>query len=429
MNEGLKFYRKATSIFIGEENAFSLEHRIFNLFSFFVCLTTISSSILNLIFGLYESALLTTSVFILQSVILYLSRIKNKFNLAVILTGIELHVLLVTNYFFNGGIAGPTTILFSAILFLMTSVVDKKSVWFWLILNLSVVAGLFCIENLNPSFILVGYESRFFVFADVYASYVMVIILMATGILYKRIAYEKQRRVLEIKALTLEKRNTEKNKLFSIISHDLRAPVGAVKQYLKFLNEHDLSLEEKNIIEKGLLKTSTEAYELLDNLLIWTRSQMDGTKTELVSLNASEALKFTILQAKEMAKEKEVEIVEEIADLQVIADKDMLQLVVRNLISNAIKFTNFGGRIDVKVFSRNHQVIFEITDKGVGISESAKQHIFSLDIKSTAGTKKEKGTGLGLVLCKEYTLLQNGTIWFESITGKGTSFFVALPIA
>lgn len=428
MSSLLKIYKKVSFIFIGEEACFSLQHRIFNLFSLFVCITTVFSFSFNLIFGLYESAVLTAVICLIQSILLYLSRVEKKFNFALIVTGIELHSLLIVNYFINGGVAGPTTILLLAILFLMISVVGLKNSWIWLSLNLIIIAGLFSTEYFYPNSIITGYNDRLFVFSDVFATYIMVVVLMATGILYKRRAYEKQRRSLESKAVMLEKLNSEKNKLFSIISHDLRAPVGSVKQYLSFLKENDLTAEEKAIIEKGLVKSTNEAYELLDNLLVWAKSQLGGAKPFLTQLNPSKFLADVIQKAKDYAKEKDVTITEEIDNIEIFGDENMLQIVVRNLLFNAVKFSESNGNVVLSIYEQNNHAIIMVKDNGVGISYENQKRIFSLDVKSNIGTKKEKGSGLGLVLCKEYTQLQNGTIYFESNPGQGTSFFVSLPI-
>ncbi|HTN20601.1 MAG TPA: HAMP domain-containing sensor histidine kinase [Pelobium sp.] len=423
-----KIYRKAVLIFIGDEERFSLEHRIFNLFLFFVCLTTVFSFALNITFGLYESAVLTAGVCLFQSIILYLSRVEKRFKLALILTGTELNTLLAVNYFINGGITGPTGLLFLAVLFIMTSVVSQKNTWLWLFLNLFLMAGLFSIEYLYPDAILVGYENRLFIFTDVYTTYIMVVVLITSGIFYKRRAYEKQKQILETKAIALEKLNSEKTKLFSIISHDLRSPVGSVKQYLNFLKEHDLTDDEKAVIEDGLIKSTNEAYELLDNLLNWAKGQMGGSKPFITRLKVAETLATTLEQIREYAKSKDIIIKDTLSNIEVAGDKNMLQLVIRNLLYNAIKFSEVKGEIEFKVYEENNRAIFKVKDAGIGIGEVEKQKIFSLDVKTQIGTKKEKGTGLGLVLCKDYANLQNGEIWFESELGKGSTFFVSLPI-
>ena len=114
-------------------------------------------------------------------------------------------------------------------------------------------------------------------------------------------------------------------------------------------------------------------------------------------------------------------------DLQFIAEADMLQLVVRNLINNAIKFSNLGGEITIKAYRKELEGVISVTDNGIGIALQKQKDVFSSRLKSEYGTNKEKGTGLGLYLCKELIELQNGKIWFTSQPGVGSEFFISLP--
>ncbi|HET8827794.1 MAG TPA: HAMP domain-containing sensor histidine kinase [Pelobium sp.] len=350
--------------------------------------------------------------------------------MALVITGVLLHSLLAANYFVNGGIAGPTAILFLAVVFLMISVVSLKNSWIWLSLNLGLIAGLFLVEYLySDSIIITGYSDKFHVFADVYSTYIMLVFLMSIGIFYKRRAYEEQRKALEKKALALEKLNVEKNKLFSIISHDLRTPVGSVKQYLSFLKDHNLTEYEKTTIEEGLIKSTNEAYELLDNLLVWAKSQLGGSKPFIAKLNPAKTLASTLQNAKDYAEKKNICLTYNMENIDFLGDENLLQIVIRNLLFNAIKFSEVNGDIMFNVYTENNQAVFMVQDNGVGISEDNQKKIFSLDVKSSIGTKKEKGTGLGLVLCKEYMHLQNGTISFTSQLNQGSTFFVSLPVS
>lgn len=422
------FLAKASMFIVGRGDTFSIEHRIFNLFCFFVCVTTIFSLSLNIIFGLVESAILTCCITLIQSLTWYLSRVKRKFKLALIITGVELHILLAVNYFINGGISGPTAILFLAVLFLMTSVSSKRGVTFWLIVNCLLFGVLCTVEYYYPESILVTYSQKFYLFEDVFFTYILVVVVIATGILYKRAVYNKQQQRIELKAAALERLDSEKNKLFSIISHDLRAPIGSVKQYITFLKDKDLTESEKQIAEDSLLKSTDEAYQLLDSLLIWTKSQMAGANAVLQKLNVKTALVLTMSQAKSYAEDKQIVLKQNIGNLEILADEQMLQLVIRNLLFNAIKFSHVGGEILFETSLVNETVVFKVQDHGVGISEENQKKVFSLDVKSNVGTLKERGTGLGLLLCKEYTNLQNGNIWFESEVNKGSTFFLALPL-
>lgn len=421
-------YRKIRFIFIGDIDRFSLEHRVFNLLSVFTCIGAFISLFLNLGLGLYESSVVSMAICLVQSIILYISRVEKKFNLAVIITGVEMHILLGINYFINGGIAGPTAILFLATIYILATVTSQKAIWFWLVLNFCLLAVLISVEYFYPQSIIIGYSNKFLLVNDIYITYLFVVFLMTAGIFYTRRAYKKQKRTLEAKAVALENLNSEKTKLFSIISHDLKAPIGTVKQYLDFLKDNELNDKEKAIIETGLMKSINEAYDLLDNLLIWAKSQMGGAKPFEKKLDVKETLYHELNQAKNYAAHKGILIIEDIEkDIAAKADENMLKLVIRNLLFNAIKFSDSNEKVTLSVFKKGDQVIFKVEDHGIGISEENQKNIFSLNVQTTIGTKKEKGTGLGLVLCKEYTHLQKGKIWFESKPGYGSIFYVSLP--
>ncbi|SDM22065.1 Histidine kinase-, DNA gyrase B-, and HSP90-like ATPase [Daejeonella rubra] len=113
----------------------------------------------------------------------------------------------------------------------------------------------------------------------------------------------------------------------------------------------------------------------------------------------------------------------------VLADKDMLQLVIRNLLNNAVKFTAVGGKISIRSTVENNNCIITVTDNGRGIPYDMQADLFSMKVKSTYGTRNEKGVGLGLALCKEFAEIQNGKIWFESVPGKGTTFYISMVLS
>ena len=157
---------------------------------------------------------------------------------------------------------------------------------------------------------------------------------------------------------------------------------------------------------------------------------MDGVTVKLTNLNLSDTLKNTLEMERIMALKKEIELTYEVNPaITVVADSDMLQLVVRNLVSNAIKFTPADGKIIVKTNIADYECRISITDNGRGIPFDQQPDMFSLKARSTYGTANEKGVGLGLVLCKEFTEQQGGRIGVESEPGKGSTFWFTLPTA
>jgi two-component system, sensor histidine kinase and response regulator len=239
----------------------------------------------------------------------------------------------------------------------------------------------------------------------------------------KTIAIEEQN-------VVLAKVNEEKNKLFSIVSHDLRSPLNTIQSYLELLSFDILEEKERKVAEKELVSLTKNTSDLLFNLLSWSKTQMEGVNAKLKPHNLFNVLAGTINTQHAIASQKDISFSNDIdKEAVTVCDEDMLQLVVRNLLNNAIKFTPSFGKISIHSKLSGNTVQLCISDSGKGIPEEQQKEIFSLKIQSTYGTNKEKGIGLGLVLCKEYIELQNGQIWFDSRPDVQTNFYISLPVA
>ena len=223
--------------------------------------------------------------------------------------------------------------------------------------------------------------------------------------------------------------NEEKNKLFSIISHDLRSPMDSIRGYLELLAENLLSEEEKTAIQDELLTQTKYTSELLLNILYWSKTQMQGLTVHLKPLQLKAIIEKTAGLAVAAGAKKGVKLTHSISPaIEVIGDDDMLVIVLRNLINNAIKFTPEGGEIVIStVETTTNEIKIAVQDNGIGITPDKWDGIFSFKTQSTYGTNNEKGIGLGLMLCKEFVEYQHGKIWFESQVGTGTTFFITLP--
>nr|WP_233268915.1 HAMP domain-containing sensor histidine kinase [Mucilaginibacter sp. JXJ CY 39] len=197
---------------------------------------------------------------------------------------------------------------------------------------------------------------------------------------------------------------------------------------MELLTEVDISEEEGMAIKKDLLQSTRSTLDLLNNVLNWSKSQMDGLEFKLVPLNVYQLLSPQLLLFINIAGNKRIKVEISIdPTIEVLGNGDMLQLVVRNLMNNAIKFTAYGGTISVTAKAEQRSCIITIKDSGNGTPAKLSSNIFYLNGPASVGTACEKGVGLGLVLCKEYTEAQNGTIGFQCNDVSGTSFFVVLP--
>lgn len=229
----------------------------------------------------------------------------------------------------------------------------------------------------------------------------------------------------------LERLNNIKTKLFAIIAHDLRGPLGSLQSLLYLLREHDLSEKETNELTANLEKNMLENSSMMDNLLGWAQSQMNGLSLNKRAFDLLLAIHSVLDQFTLQLETKEIDLVIEVPEHTMIyADYDLMKLVIRNLVANAIKFSEPGSKIYIKSEKQDDGMYrVAIEDQGVGIADGNKKKIFSDEHFTSPGTNKEKGSGLGLNLCKEYVEKHKGSIWFQSQAGTGTTFFFTIEAA
>lgn len=225
-----------------------------------------------------------------------------------------------------------------------------------------------------------------------------------------------------------EKINHFKDKLFSIISHDLRNPLASLKGALELLKADFVSKQEKNDLIERLSNDLQATSYLLDNLLNWTRTQMQGLKIDKTEVNLSSIIEENFNLFRPQAENKKISLQSNIpADIYVTADVEMTKLIVRNLIHNAIKYTSFMGTVRVNAFLIDDYVITAVQDTGMGMTKQEQDKLFGIEHFSKQGTSNEKGSGLGLLLVKDFIEKNNGTIWVESIENEGSTFSFTLP--
>jgi PAS domain S-box-containing protein len=222
--------------------------------------------------------------------------------------------------------------------------------------------------------------------------------------------------------------NKLKDRLFSIIAHDLRGPLINLNDIIKMLNEGMITEEEFKSFVPQLSKNIGYTTGLLENLLFWSKSQLQGEVVKPVYFNLKEISVNILHLFENTIHEKDILIENNIQlSCKVYADKDMIQLVVRNLISNAVKFSKRGGSIKLTTRTEENYTNLCVTDTGVGISETDQKKFFEQETFTTRGTDNEQGTGLGLLLCKDFIEKNGGSIWVESEIGKGSKFCVRIP--
>ncbi|MFS4492042.1 ATP-binding protein [Maribacter sp. 2308TA10-17] len=272
----------------------------------------------------------------------------------------------------------------------------------------------------------------------VYASVAILLILMVITLLVRRNEkiQKNLNKELHSKTSDLEKNEVElrainetKDKMFSIIGHDLRGPIGAFQGLLQLLKNGEI---DQNEFIQFIPKLRTDIDNIsftLNNLLSWGQTQMNGTITQPTVVSLEHLVKDNINLLSEIAGNKSIKMISQLSENTLAwSDADQIDIVIRNLMSNALKFTPKNGMVTINAKEKNNFWEVSVRDTGVGIDKEAKEKIFAKNSNvTTYGTENEKGTGLGLSLCKEMVENNNGTIWVESVPRKGTCFYFTVP--
>ncbi|WP_316763171.1 HAMP domain-containing sensor histidine kinase [Pedobacter aquatilis] len=428
---------------IGSPTQFSLESRVFHSVSIGLIAASMIYAPYNLIAGLYVgsiSAILFGLFFIYQY---YYSRFKVKPHSNTLFAIMGLLVFGI-NYFAIAGIDGSTDLIWPAYLLVLLVISPYQQHLKWLFIYLLWFFALHAVGYYYPELIKYPFTTDKGKFIDRMTAFPLPVFVIYIIVRFIRRNYDLERMDAQQKAIAiqnskeqilrqideLEQRSLEKDNLMSIISHDVRAPLISIQGYLSLLNKNMLSAEERQSIEKSLESATSHTITMLSNMLNWSKSQMGGSVVHLEVVNVSQVLESTIEMARVYALKKDIKFANAIPfDLMAVADVDMLQIVVRNLVNNAVKFTANGGMIGVYAHIFNGECEITIIDNGRGIALDDQEKIFSIKAAPTYGTNNEKGVGLGLVLCKEFVERMGGKIGFESILKEGSKFFISLPLA
>lgn len=233
-------------------------------------------------------------------------------------------------------------------------------------------------------------------------------------------------------AQELEKLIATKDKFFSIIAHDLRNPFIGIENFIQIilkLGNYDVKDIENQL--KTIYSTAQHGHELLENLLKWSRSQTGTIVLNIEEFNLKSTFNKCLNIIQSQAENKQIKLIIDAPDeLNINSDQDVLETILRNLLSNAVKFTDNNGCVTLKAEIKGTDVEVSVSDTGIGISEFDKNKLFRIDSKlqSRKGTSGETGSGLGLILCKEFVDKLNGTIRVESEVGQGTTFKFCIPV-
>lgn len=230
----------------------------------------------------------------------------------------------------------------------------------------------------------------------------------------------------------LKELNITKDKIFSIIGHDLRSPFNGILGFSDLLinNIEKYDLNKTKMFLEQINTTAKRTLDLLNNLLEWAKSQTETISLKVEPIDLHLLIKETIEIFNSQALHKNIKFINKDSNyINVSTDKNILFTVLRNLISNALKFTNSGGQIVIEAININSHLEVSVSDNGIGIDKTTQLKLFNIETNSSVvGTANETGSGLGLVLCKEYVTKLGGNIWVESEIGKGSNFKFTIPI-
>lgn len=308
------------------------------------------------------------------------------------------------------------------LIFIISTIMGMRFRYALLVNSINFVGYIFYIENINYSVIAERQISQLWVIymVGILASYILDRQKMTSFI---------NKNELDLEVQKVDELNKVKNKLFSIISHDLRGPIISLKGILSLYKKGGITEEEFKQLTHNLENEFDSSSYLLDNLLAWSKTQLQGLEIKKTTINLHEELLIIKKLFDSQLKAKKINLAISMAENEnVLVDRESIQIVFRNIISNAIKFTPFGGKISISSKKYNDEMIkLEVSDSGIGIPPEKLQQLFKISKDTLIGSSSSSGAGIGLLLVKEFVELNNGQVTVDSILGKGTSFRVLLP--
>lgn len=234
---------------------------------------------------------------------------------------------------------------------------------------------------------------------------------------------------IEIQKKELEKAIKTKDRFFSLVAHDLRSPLSSLSSYLNLLiHSSELTRDEIKKYASEIQGSIENVLEMLNNLLNWAVSETGDWQIKAQDFNISSSIDRVLGLYQSLADKKKISLINKAQDLPVYADNNSVDVIIRNIISNAIKYTPEGGKIEINTYPEGPYCVISIKDNGLGMDENTKKNLFNIEIKNKIGSSNEQsGTGLGLLLSKEFAEKNNGFLSFETELNNGTTFYVKLP--
>ncbi|RXK83408.1 sensor histidine kinase [Filimonas effusa] len=407
---------------VGDSPEFTAELIAFNSIAIITLIILLVLLPINMLIGLMNVTLMIIVLIIAQFTFYYLSRFKKRYLLGVAIYTIVSYGVLILNFFFNAGSYGPTLSLFFLTFQLLIAFSPKRWHFLLFLAHFMVPLALMFVEYYRPELVPYTYVKDQDRFVDLLTSYLVILVGMYWITIYLRNNYLREKGVAD-------QAHLEKIKLFSVISHDLKSPLAAAVSLGQLINEFQHDEADRKELQKELLNINKATLDMFTNLVAWSSTQMQGARARLTKVDLRSCINNVLQIQQRFLTGKQIRIhVELVAEPAVKADVDMMELVIRNIVQNAIKFSPVGGEIWITNRITRGRYVLMIRDKGVGINAARLKHLFTLSIDSSYGTGNEKGSGLGLHLCKEFMKLQGGQIWASSVEHMGSTFYISIPV-
>src|SRR5690606_11695090 len=397
------FLRRLLAGVGGPPGLFPLPTRIFHAVLVISTLALFYNIPLNLVVGLPWVAIASAVALMLAIWLYYWSRVLRQTAWSRFVFCVAGNILFALNFFLNSGVDGPTGYFFLLMLVITVAVVPVRQYWYWISANVILLCGLHTFQYLVPSGVSYTYTLRLDRYVDLSSAYLTVVVVVLACFYMIRRRYEQERQLAQQNAIRLLELDAERNKLFSILSHDLRSPLPHIQSYLEVRDEADLSETERKEIRRKLLCSTRGTLELVNNVLHWAVSRLGGIELKRELLPLATLLEPQLRLFGSIAAHKHIDLQIQLPQVALVwGQADRVLLIVRNLLDNAIKFTASGGKIELRASQKEDFCVLSVWNSGNGAPAQLSDAIFELKAGGASGEWNETGIGLGLALCREY---------------------------
>jgi len=427
-----KKVREFISFVFADEENFPLEHRLVLSASIFGILFSLVGSLLNFLLSTSVIADIVPIFLSLVVLILYyfirFRKIYKPVNFPV--TSLSIIGISII-WIFNGGINGSNVMPALVILILGLLIVRENEKIYVLVLFLVSNISIFLIQFFRPDLI-----TNFTSETDRWIDHLITLICSSIMIYFiMRFVYDnynsERLKALESKRKLIQL-NADKDRFIFILAHDLRSPFNNLLGFSEELKEnlHNLDKDQIESYVNTINTSANNTYNLLEDLLTWEKAMQGAVPFNPEKLNLGELCRDVLENIKPFSDAKNITVNSCVGDRMIVyAEGYMLKTVLRNLVSNAVKFTNTGGLVQITAEADNSDITISVSDNGVGMTSERIEKLFDISqCQTTVGTAKERGTGLGLLICKEFVQKHGGRIRVESESGKGSNFRFTLPV-